>query len=37
MNENTKTKIKEKNTFHQKYIENGRFESDSILLEKLIT
>ena len=37
MNENTKTEIKEKNTFHQKYIENGRFESDSILLEKLIT
>ena len=37
MNENIKTKIKEKNTFYQKYIENGRFESDFILLEKLIT
>ena len=37
MNENIKTKIKEKNTFHQKYIENGRFESNFILLEKLIT
>ena len=37
MNENIKTKIKEKNIFHQKYIENGRFESDFILLEKLIT
>ena len=31
MNENIKTKIKEKN------IENGRFESDFIVLEKLIT
>ena len=37
MNENTKTKIKEKNPFQQKYIENGRLESDFILLEKLIT
>ena len=37
MNENIKTKIKEKNTFYQKYIENGRFESDFIVLEKLIT
>ena len=37
MNENIKTNIKEKNTFHQKDIENGRFESDLILLEKLIT
>ena len=35
MNENIKTKIKEKNTFYQKYIENGRFESDFILPEKL--
>ena len=37
MNENIKTKIKEKNTFYQKYIENGleRLESDFILLEKL--
>ena len=37
MNENIKTKIKEKNTFYQKYIENGRLESDFIFLEKLIT
>ena len=37
MNENIKTKIKEKNTFYHKYIENGRLESDFILLEKLIT
>ena len=37
MNEYIKTKIKEKNTFYQKYIENGRLESDFILLEKLIT
>ena len=37
MNENIKTKIKEKNTLYQKYNENGRFESDFILLEKLIT
>ena len=37
MDEYIKTKIKEKNTFYQKYIENGRFESDFILLEKLIT
>ena len=37
MNENIKTKIKEKGTFYQKYIENGRLESDFILLEKLIT
>ena len=37
MNENIKTKIKEKNLFYQKYIENGRLESEFILLEKLIT
>ena len=37
VNENIKTKIKEKNTFYQKYIENGRLESDFILLGKLIT
>ena len=37
MNKNIKTNFKEKNTFYQKYIENGRFESDFILLEKLIT
>ena len=37
MNKNITTKTKEKNTLYQKYIENGRFESDFILLEKLIT
>ena len=37
MNESIKSKIKEKNTFYPKYIENGRLESDFILLEKLIT
>ena len=37
MNEKIKTKIKEKNTLCKKYIENGRLESDFILLEKLIT
>ena len=37
MNENIKTKIQEKNTFVQKYIENGRLESDFILLRKLTT
>ena len=37
MNVNIKTKIKEKNTRYQKYIENGRLEGDFILLEKLIT
>ena len=37
MNENIETKIKEKKAFYQKYIENGRFEKDFILLEKLIT
>ena len=37
MNVNIKTKIKEKNTLYQKYIENGRLESDFILLERLIT
>ena len=37
MNVNIKTKIKEKNTLCQKYIENGRLEGDFILLEKLIT
>ena len=37
INENTKTKIKEKNTFYQKCIKNGRFENGFILLKKLIT
>ena len=33
MNKKIKTNIKEKNIFYQKYIENGRLESDFILLE----
>ena len=37
MNVNIKTKIKEKDTPYQKYVENGRLEGDFILLEKLIT
>ena len=37
MNENIKSKIKEKNTCYQKYIENGKFENDFIVLDKLIT
>ena len=37
MNKNIKTNIKEKNAFCRKYIENGRLESDFILLEKVIT
>ena len=36
MNENIKTKIKEKKMFYQKYVENGRLESDFILLGILI-
>ena len=37
MKENKKQRSKEKNTFYQKCIENGRLESDFIFLEKLIT
>ena len=37
MNKNIKTKIKKTTLFYEKYIENGRLESDFILLEKLIT
>ena len=37
MNETIKSKIKAKNILYKKYIENGRFESDFIFLENLIT
>ena len=37
MNETIKSKIKAKNIFYKKYIQNGRFESDFIFLENLIT
>ena len=36
MNEIIKSKIKAKNAFYKKYIQNGRFESDFVYLEKLI-
>ena len=36
MNETIKTKIKAKNVFYKKYIENGRFESDFICLEDFV-
>ena len=36
MNETVKLKIKEKDTMYNKYIKNGRFESDFVLLETLI-
>ena len=36
MNENIKNKIKEKSTFYNTYIENGRFEGDFVLLQNLI-
>ena len=37
MNENTKSKIKTKNLLFKQYIQNGRFESDFVFLENLIT
>ena len=37
MNETIKSKIKAKNILYKKYIQNGRFESDFIFLENLIT
>ena len=37
MNEIIKSKIKTKNLFFKQYIQNGRFESDFVLLETLIT
>ena len=37
MNENIKSKIKTKNLLFKQYIPNGRFESDFVFLENLIT
>ena len=37
MNETIKLKIKAKGNMYKKYIQNGRFESDFVLLETLIT
>ena len=37
MNETIKSKLKAKNIRYKKYIQNGRFESDFIFLENLIT
>ena len=37
MNENIKPKIKTKNLLFKQYIQNGRFESDFVFLENLIT
>ena len=37
MNENIKSKIKTKNILFKQYIQNGRFESDFVFLENLIT
>ena len=36
MNETIKSKIKTKNILYKQYIENGRFESDFVLVESLI-
>ena len=37
MNETIKLKIKAKNNMYNKYIQSGRFQSDFLLLEILIT
>ena len=37
MNETIKAKIKKKNLLFDQYIQNGRFESDFVFLEALIT
>ena len=37
MNETIKSEIKAKNVLYKKYIQNGRFESDFVCLENLIT
>ena len=37
MNETIKLKIKAKDNMYKKYIQNGRFESDFVLLETLTT
>ena len=36
MNETIKSKIKARNALYKKYIQNGRFESDSVYLQNLI-
>ena len=36
-NETIKLKIKAKDNMYEKHIQNGRFQSDSVLLETLIT
>ena len=37
MNETIKLKIKAKDNMYNKYLQNGRFESDFVLLKTLIT
>ena len=37
MNETIKSKVKAKNILYKKSIQNGRFESDFVFLENLIT
>ena len=37
MNETIKSKMKAKNILYKKYVQNGRFESDFVFLENLIT
>ena len=37
MNETIKLKIKAKSNMYNKYIQNGRFENDFLLLETLMT
>ena len=37
INKNIKSKIKTKNLLFKQYIQNGRFESDFVFLENLIT
>ena len=37
MNETIKSKMKAKRILYKKYVQNGRFESDSIFLENFIT
>ena len=37
MNETIKSKIKTKNKLYKQYIDNGRFESDFVFIETLIT
>ena len=37
INETIKSKIKTRNKLYKQYIENGRFESDFVFIETLIT